>query len=190
MSLCQYRGVIIGRLSETSQNIQTRTPHAIHGLNLRSESMSKRRPDKVIEYRISMQQFERNLATSAIGAYQVDKLTEAIDQTLSFQNVYLGITLIEIATGKEILFGTPNDLNDLISDVRTWWAANKDEFGPGLWAFFNGLFMKAPLTAAQEAAIQETATIYQQQAGVDPATGQVYTSVAQLWASAFGVNLP
>jgi len=149
--------------------------------------MSKRKPDQVVEFRLDK---EREMFDSLVGAYQIDKVSEAVDQALSFQNVYLGITLIEIATGKEILFGTPNDIQELIGDVRTWWAANKDEFGPGLWAFFKGLFEKAPLTAAQEAAIQETASLYQQQAGVDPATGQAYTSVAQLWATAFGVNLP
>jgi len=152
--------------------------------------MSKRKPDQVIEFRISLQDREKEMFDSLVGAYQIDKFSEAVDQALSFQNVYLGITLIEIATGKEILFGTPNDLNDLIADVRTWWAANKDEFGPGLWNFFKGLFERAPLTEAQEAAIQETATLYQQQAGVNPATGQEYTSVAQLWAQAFGVSLP
>jgi len=152
--------------------------------------MSKRPPDQVIEFRISLQDREKEMFDSLVGAYQIDKFSEAVDQALSFQNVYLGITLIEIATGKEILFGTPNDLNDLIADVRTWWAANKDEFGPGLWNFFKGLFERAPLTEAQEAAIQETATLYQQQAGVNPATGQEYTSVAQLWAQAFGVSLP
>ena len=152
--------------------------------------MAKRKPDQVIEYRHSLQDKEREMFDSVVGAYQVDKLSEAVDQALSFQNVYLGITLVEIATGKEILFGTPNDLNDLIADVRTWWAANKDEFGPGLWNFFRGIFERAPLTAAQEAAIQETATLYQQQAGVNPATGQQYTSVAQLWAQAFGISLP
>jgi len=133
--------------------------------------MSKRKPDQVVEFRLSLQDKEREMFDSLVGAYQIDKVSEAVDQALSFQNVYLGITLIEIATGKEILFGTPNDIQELIGDVR-------------------GLFERAPLTAAQEAAIQETASLYQQQAGVDPATGQAYTSVAQLWATAFGVNLP
>jgi len=118
--------------------------------------MSKRKPDQVIEFRISLQDREKEMFDSMVGAYQIDKFSEAVDQALSFQNVYLGITLIEIATGKEILFGTPNDLNDLIADVRTWWAANKDEFGPGLWNFFKGLFERAPLTEAQQAAIEQT----------------------------------
>ena len=160
------------------------------GFNRRGALMSKRKPDQVVEFRISLQDREKEMFDSLVGAYQIDKLSEAVDQALSFQNVYLGITLIEIATGKEILFGTPNDLGDLIADIRTWWAANKDEFGPGLWNFFRGIFERAPLTAAQEAAIQETATLYQQQAGVNPATGQQYTSVAQLWAQAFGISLP
>jgi len=152
--------------------------------------MAKRRPEKVVEFRISLQDKEREMFDSLVGAYQVDKISEAVDQALSFQNVYLGITLVEIATGKEILFGTPNDLNDLIGDVRTWWSANKDEFGPGLWNFFKGLFERAPLTEAQQAAIEQTASLYQQGVGTNPSTGEPYTSVAQLWAQAFGVNIP
>ena len=152
--------------------------------------MAKRRPEKVVEFRISLQDKEREMFDSLVGAYQVDKISEAVDQALSFQNVYLGITLVEIATGKEILFGTPNELNDLIGDVRTWWSANKDEFGPGLWNFFKGLFERAPLTPAQQAAIEQTASLYQQGVGTNPSTGEPYTSVAQLWAQAFGVNIP
>lgn len=152
--------------------------------------MTKRKPDQVVEFRISLQDREKEMFDSLVGAYQIDKLSEAVDQALSFQNVYLGITLVEIATGKEILFGTPNDLQDLIGDVRTWWAANKDEFGPGLWNFFKGLFERAPLTEAQQAAFEQTASLYQQGIGTNPSTGQPYTSVAQLWAQAFGVNIP
>ena len=150
---------------------------------------SRRKPDQVIEYRISMQETERKMAESIIGAYQVDKFTESIDQFLSFENVYIGITVLEIATGKEILFGTPNDVGAIINDVREWWKANKDEFGPGLWAFIKRLVERAPLTPAQVAAIEQTATLYQTEAGIDPSTGETYMSTAQLWAQAFGVSL-
>ena len=156
--------------------------------------MSKRKPDQVVEFRISLQDKEREMFDSVVGAYQVDKISEAVDQALSFQNVYLGITLIEIATGKEILFGTPNDLNDLIADVRTWWAANKDEFGPGVWAFIKRLIERAPLTPAQQAAREQLATyqqtLYTTEPGINPETGETWTSVGQMWAASFGVSIP
>ena len=151
---------------------------------------SRRKPDKVIEYRISLQEKERQQLDAIVGAYQVDKVSESIDQMLSFENFYIGITLLEIATGKEILFGTPNDIGDIINDVREWWKANKEEFGPGLWAFIKRLLERAPLTPAQEASIEQTATLYQTTPGVNPATGETWTSVAQMWAASFGVSIP
>ena len=152
--------------------------------------MTKKSPTQVIEVRVSLQDKQIQQLDSIIGAYQVDKVSESIDQFLSFENFYIGITLLEIATGKEILFGTPNDIGDIINDVRNWWKANKDEFGPGLWAFIKRLIESAPLTPAQQAAIEQTATLYQTEAGIDPSTGEAYTSTAQLWAQAFGVTLP
>jgi len=151
--------------------------------------MTKKSPTQVIEVRVSLQDKQSQQLDAIIGAYQVDKVSESIDQFLSFENFYIGITLLEIATGKEILFGTPNDIGDIINDVRNWWKANKDEFGPGLWAFIKRLIERAPLTPAQEAAIAQTATLYQNEAGIDPSTGEAYTSTAQLWAQAFGVSL-
>ncbi len=152
--------------------------------------MSKKSPTQVIEVRVSLQDKQSQQLDAIIGAYQVDKVSESIDQMLSFENFYIGITLLEIATGKEILFGTPNDIGDVINDVREWWKANKDEFGPGLWAFIKRLVERAPLTPAQEAAIEQTATLYQTTPGVNPATGEAWTSVAQLWAASFGVSIP
>ena len=153
--------------------------------------MTKKSPNQVIEVRVSLQDKQSQQLDAIIGAYQIDKVSESIDQMLSFENFYIGITLLEIATGKEILFGTPNDIGDIINDVREWWKANKDEFGPGLWAFIKRLIERAPLTPAQEAAIEQTATLYQETTpGINPATGETWTSVGQMWAASFGVSIP
>ena len=40
--------------------------------------MAKRPPDKVIEYRISLQDYERDMFTSAIGAYQMNRIATPI----------------------------------------------------------------------------------------------------------------
>ena len=152
--------------------------------------MSKKSPTQVIEVRVSLQDKQSQQLDAIIGAYQIDKVSESIDQLLSYQNFYIGITLLEMATGKEILLGTPNDFGDIVTDVREWWKANKDEFGPGIWNFFKRLVERAPLTPAQEAAIEQTATLYQTTPGVNPATGEAWTSVGQMWAASFGVSIP
>ena len=40
--------------------------------------MAKRPPDKVIEYRISLQDYERDMFNSAIGAYQMNRIMTPI----------------------------------------------------------------------------------------------------------------
>ncbi len=40
--------------------------------------MAKRPPDKVIEYRISLQDYERDMFNSAIGAYQMNRIVTPI----------------------------------------------------------------------------------------------------------------
>jgi hypothetical protein len=40
--------------------------------------MAKRPPDKVIEYRISLQDYERDMFNSAIGAYQMNRIATPI----------------------------------------------------------------------------------------------------------------
>jgi len=156
--------------------------------------MTKKSPTQVIEVRVSLQDKQSQQLDAIIGAYQVDKVSESIDQFLSFENFYIGITLIEIATGKEILFGTPNDIGDVINDVRNWWKANKDEFGPGVWAFIKRLIERAPLTPAQQAAREQLATyqqtLYTTEPGINPETGETWTSVGQMWAASFGVSIP
>jgi len=48
------------------------------GLHNRGALMAKRRPDKVVEFRISMQDFERDMFSSAIGAYQMNRIMTPI----------------------------------------------------------------------------------------------------------------
>ena len=51
---------------------------AIVGLHNRGALMAKRPPDKVIEYRISLQDYERDMVNSAIGAYQMNRIMTPI----------------------------------------------------------------------------------------------------------------
>jgi len=53
--------------------------------------MTKRKPDKVIEYRISLQDKEREILESAIGAYQVNRIMTPI------------VTLMNDVTGMIVL---------------------------------------------------------------------------------------
>jgi len=48
------------------------------GLHNRGALMAKRSPDKVIEYRISLQDYERDMFSSAIGAYQMNRIMTPI----------------------------------------------------------------------------------------------------------------
>ena len=54
-------------------------------------AMTKRKPDKVIEYRISLQDKEREILESAIGAYQVNRIMTPI------------VTLMNDVTGMIVL---------------------------------------------------------------------------------------
>ena len=83
--------------------------------------MSKRAPGNLQGIRIELQEKERLLAENYINAYSVDKYSEAIDQLLSFENLYIGTTIVEMVTGREILPGTPNDIYQLIDWFRDWW---------------------------------------------------------------------
>ena len=59
-------------------------------------------------------------------AQAVKDTAEAIDKLTSFENLYLIVTLIEVATGKEILPGTPNDVYALIDAAREYLQNNSD----------------------------------------------------------------
>ena len=63
-----------------------------------------------------------------------------LDKLISFENVYMGITLIEIITGKEILLGTPNDFGKLMESIRNEWREAGDEsvwYNPATWKLFD-----------------------------------------------------
>ena len=95
--------------------------------------MPKAKPDQVVAVRIELQQKERDILEQYAAVYALQGSVKAIDELLSFENLYLGITVVEIVTGREILYGTPNDLNDLINGMREWWAANGDTLDPSTW---------------------------------------------------------
>lgn len=61
----------------------------------------------------------------ALAVYSVEKSAESINDLLSFKNLYVGVTIYEMMTGKEILYGTPNDINDIVDSVKTWWELEK-----------------------------------------------------------------
>tara|TARA_Y100000310_G_scaffold331453_1_gene405068 strand:+ start:157 stop:666 length:510 start_codon:yes stop_codon:yes gene_type:complete len=88
--------------------------------------MPKAKPDQVVVHRIEFQSKEREMLETLVTTQAVQGGVKAIDELLSFENLYLGITVAEIVTGREILYGTPNDLNDIVTSVREWWAANSD----------------------------------------------------------------
>jgi len=127
-------------------------------------------------------------------AQALDKYSEALGYLLDWKKLYLAITLIEMATGLEILWGTPNDLGGIVEQVRTWWKANKDKYGEeGLWGYLG--LGREPQTPEEVARIQAQAEVWANAFGIT-AEGQPYTdpdaptSTADLWAQAFGVDLP
>jgi len=61
------------------------------GLHNRGALMAKRPPDKVIEYRISLQDYERDMFTSAIGAYQMNRIVTPI---ITLMNDVSGMTVL------------------------------------------------------------------------------------------------
>jgi len=80
--------------------------------------LSKNKPKETIEYVIRLQDKERQLLNDYLNSQIVNNYAKAIDQVSSFTNLYFIVTLIEIITGKEILPGTPNDIYQLIDNIR------------------------------------------------------------------------
>ncbi len=89
--------------------------------------MAKRKPDQTVTLRIELQDYERQALASYQMAQAVKDTAEAIDKLTSFENLYLIVTLIEVATGKEILPGTPNDVYALIDFAREYLLNNDDD---------------------------------------------------------------
>ncbi len=53
-------------------------------------------------------------------AKSIKDLADGIDGLLTWSNLYILATILEIYTGEEILIGTPNDLNTLIEWIVIW----------------------------------------------------------------------
>jgi len=69
--------------------------------------MSKRKPDKVIEYRFSLQDKEREMFNSAIGAYQMNRLVTPIItlmNDISGMVVFLSLAAAAGVTGVAFTF--------------------------------------------------------------------------------------
>ena len=92
--------------------------------------MAKRKPDQSINLRIELQDYERKALAQAQTASAIKDVAEAIDKLTSFENLYIVVTLIELATGKEILPGTPNDVYYIIDALKNFDVS--DLFGKGL----------------------------------------------------------
>ena len=62
-----------------------------------------------------------------VTAEAINAGAQGIDQLLSFENLYIGATIAELITGREILPGTPNDIYQLIDWLRDYLASLKAE---------------------------------------------------------------
>lgn len=156
--------------------------------------MPRSKPSKVETVRFELGSWERTHLAPVMQAQALDKYSEALGYLLDWKKLYLLVTLIEVATGLEILYGTPNDLSDIIGDVRNWWRANKDAYGEeGLWGYLG--LGRTPQTPEEEARILAQAEVWANAFGITT-EGTEYTasdqptSTADLWAQAFGVTLP
>lgn len=70
--------------------------------------MPKAKPDEVIVHRIELQQSERDMLETAIGAYSMNQVMEPLVEILKdVSAVYTLITLYELITGKETGIPTP-----------------------------------------------------------------------------------
>jgi len=160
--------------------------------------MPRRKPSNVETVRFELGTWERTHLEPVMRAQALDKYSEALGYLLDWKKLYLAITIIEVATGLEILYGTPNDLQGIVNQVRDWWKANKDTYGEeGLWGWLG--LGREPRTPEEIARTQAQAQVWANAFGitVDPVTGEVGTytdpdaptSTADLWAQAFGVEL-
>jgi len=93
-------------------------------------TIAKRKPDSTVNVRLELQDFERKALEREQTARAIKDFADAIDKLTSFENLYIIVTLIELATGKEILPGTPNDVYYIIDAIRNFDAS--DFLGLGL----------------------------------------------------------
>lgn len=157
--------------------------------------MPRTKPAKVETIRFELGTWERSHLEPVLAAQTLDKVSESLSQLLTLEKMYLLVTLIEIMTGREILWGTPNDLNDLISSVRDWWNVTKEELGDeGIWGLLG--LGRQPRSAEDVARQQAQAQVWANAFGIDVdfETGEVtetegttYQSPADVWGQAFGL---
>jgi len=154
-----------------------------------------RKPSSKVEtIRFELGTWERTHIESVLNAQALDKYSEALGYLLDWKKLYLLITLIEMATGLEILWGTPNDLGDIIEQVRDWWKTNKEEIGDdGLFAYINSkLGWGRDLTPEQAERIRATGELWANAFGTTLEGGTYtapgYSSPGAVWAAAFGVT--
>ena len=79
-------------------------------------------------------------ADTLVATESIKNIMVGLDKLISFENVYWGITIIEIVTGKEILFGTINDFGDLMEAIqKEWREAGEDSvwYNPSTWKLFD-----------------------------------------------------
>jgi len=163
--------------------------------------MPRKGSDETITHRIELGVWERQHAEGVLTAIQLDKMSESLSQLLTLEKAYLLITLVEIITGKEILWGTPNDLQDLIQGVKDWYTSNKAEIDAagGFWRWLAASAGLGPheRTPEEIARAQSQAEVWANAFGitVDPETGEVgeytaptYASPADVWGQSFGLD--
>jgi len=112
--------------------------------------MSRRKPDKVIEYRISLQDKEREILESAIGAYQVNRIMTPIVTLMNDVTgmvVFLTIIAALGVTGVTFTFLTAMLVGDFtISDAIDQFATQRQQaIAAGAAVGIGGL--SNPLTA-------------------------------------------
>jgi len=158
--------------------------------------MPRAKPSSVKTIRYELGSWERTHLEPVLRAQALDKYSEALGYLLDWKKLYLLITLIEMATGLEILWGTPNDLQGIVEQVRAWWQANKEEYGDdGLLAFINSkMGWDREMTPEQQERIRQTGELWANAFGTT-LEGGVYVdpdapvSQADVWAHAFGYHV-
>ena len=103
----------------------------------------------MFEIRISLQDKLTKQVDTAITATAIKDVMAGIDQLISFENLYVAVTILELVTGEEILPGTPNDIYYIIDALRDfdpskilrWFVAEgfdiADIFKDAAWAIAN-----------------------------------------------------
>lgn len=89
--------------------------------------MPKAKANNVQIFRIELQDTERELLRDFLIAQNIQTVGKTIDDLLSFENLYIGATILELATGEEILWGTPNDATGVIDRFAEWWRVRQTE---------------------------------------------------------------